>query len=154
MGYMGKSELRKTMTARRRNFSGNKRVHADARIADRVKSLPEWKRAHTVCVYVSLPNEVDTKALILESGKKIVYPDRTDGEKIDIFIVPGVAFDRMGNRLGRGGGYYDKLLAGVPSPKIGLAYSFQVLAEVPRTSYDVPMDMVVTEVGIYENKAS
>lgn len=68
-----------------------------------------------------------------------------DKQSVDLFIVPGIAFDRQGHRLGRGDGYYDKLLAGVTVPKIGLAYACQVIAEVPHTSYDVPMTALVTE---------
>jgi 5-formyltetrahydrofolate cyclo-ligase len=47
--------------------------------------------------------------------------------------------------LGHGKGYYDRLLSGIDAPKIGLAYTMQMVAEVPHTSYDVPMTMVVTE---------
>jgi 5-formyltetrahydrofolate cyclo-ligase len=64
---------------------------------------------------------------------------------VDLFIVPGVAFDRQGYRLGHGKGYYDRLLAGIDAPKIGLAYEYQLVAQLPRSSYDVPMTMVVTE---------
>ncbi len=72
-----------------------------------------------------------------------------DPSSVDLFIVPGVAFDANGNRLGRGGGYYDRVLAHVTAPKIGLGYAFQMVAEVPHSSYDVPMTMVVTEEGVY-----
>jgi len=64
---------------------------------------------------------------------------------VDLFIVPGVVFDRHGYRIGWGRGYYDKLLSGSIVPKIGLAYDTQVVAEVPHTSYDVPMTAVITE---------
>ncbi|HUD18962.1 MAG TPA: 5-formyltetrahydrofolate cyclo-ligase [Patescibacteria group bacterium] len=64
---------------------------------------------------------------------------------IDLFIVPGIAFDRQGNRLGRGRGYYDRLLRDIAVPKIGLAYDFQVIAEVPHSSYDVRVTAIVTE---------
>ena len=64
---------------------------------------------------------------------------------IDIFIVPCVAWDMRGFRLGYGKGYYDRLLRGISVPRIGLAFDVQCLAEVPRTSYDVPVTHVVTE---------
>lgn len=79
---------------------------------------------------------------ILEPKKKTAI---IDPKSIDLYIVPGIAFDRNGYRLGHGKGYYDRLLAGINVPKIGLAYSVQVVAELPRSSYDVPMTMVVTE---------
>ncbi len=79
---------------------------------------------------------------ILEPKKSTPIVDPT---LVDVFIVPGVAFDRDGNRLGRGKGYYDRLLAHITAPKIGLAYAFQMVAEVPHSSYDVPMTAVITE---------
>lgn len=64
---------------------------------------------------------------------------------IDLFIVSGIAFDRKGYRLGWGKGYYDHLLADVKAPKIGLAYSCQLLPRLPHEKYDIPMDVVITE---------
>jgi 5-formyltetrahydrofolate cyclo-ligase len=75
-------------------------------------------------------------------------------DQVDLFIVPGIAFDKDGYRLGRGKGYYDKLLTGVHADIIGLAFDIQVVAEVPHFSYDVPMTAVVTESYVYENKTS
>ncbi len=63
-------------------------------------------------------------------------------------LVPGVAFDPHGGRLGRGKGYYDRLLEGAPSVKIGLAYEFQIVEEVPVHEHDVPMDFIITETRI------
>ena len=64
-----------------------------------------------------------------------------------VVFVPGVAFDHRGNRLGRGTGWYDRLLAGldVRVPRIALAYEFQVLEEVPAERGDLPVHMIVTE---------
>lgn len=73
-------------------------------------------------------------------------------QSIDFFIVPGIAFDRQGYRIGWGKGYYDKLLADITVPIIGLAYDFQVIAEVPHTSYDVPVTMLITEQQIVRVK--
>ena len=83
---------------------------------------------------------------ILEPMKSIPV---IDPASVDLFIVPGVAFDPNGNRLGRGKGFYDRLLAGVIVPKIGLAYEMQMVAKVPHSSYDVPMTLVITEEGTY-----
>jgi 5-formyltetrahydrofolate cyclo-ligase len=68
----------------------------------------------------------------------------------EVVIVPGLAFDLQGHRLGYGGGYYDRLLRELtsrrPSPLfIGLAYEFQVVDRLPRTHRDVPVDILVTE---------
>lgn len=71
-------------------------------------------------------------------------------ERIDLVIVPGVAFDRTGNRLGRGGGYYDRFLAqpGLDAVACGLAFAEQVLGEIPVRAYDRPVDMLVTDEGV------
>lgn len=65
---------------------------------------------------------------------------------IDLIVVPGVAFDRNGNRLGRGKGYYDRLLPRIPSAyKVGICFPFQIVDEVPAEPFDVRMDEVVTK---------
>ena len=67
-----------------------------------------------------------------------------------IAFLPVVAWDRSGTRLGRGGGFYDRLLARLrPLPLcVGLAYEFQEIAELPRDPWDVPVQFVITENGI------
>lgn len=62
-------------------------------------------------------------------------------------IVPGMAFDTVGHRLGRGKGYYDRLFASLPSAnvyKIGICYDFQLLEEVPAETHDIVMDEVIS----------
>lgn len=66
-------------------------------------------------------------------------------EEIEVVIVPGVAFDRKGMRLGRGKGFYDRLLSSSNALKIGIGYEFQIIEEVPSEDHDIPMDMVITE---------
>ena len=67
-------------------------------------------------------------------------------EEIDVVVVPVVAFDRQGHRLGYGGGYYDRFLPGVPrAMRIGVAFARQIVAEIPADPYDVGMDRIVTE---------
>jgi 5-formyltetrahydrofolate cyclo-ligase len=58
---------------------------------------------------------------------------------LDLVIVPGIAFDKKGRRLGRGKGCYDRFLKALPkdTPTIGLAFDFQVLPEIPATAHDV-----------------
>lgn len=67
-----------------------------------------------------------------------------------IAFLPVVAWDRSGTRLGRGGGFFDRLLARLqPIPLcVGLAYEFQEVAELPRDPWDVPVQFVITEKGI------
>ena len=71
----------------------------------------------------------------------------TNYEEIELGIIPGVSFDRQGNRLGRGKGYYDKLLPLLPSYNIGICYQFQAREEIPSESFDRKMDEVWTEEG-------
>jgi 5-formyltetrahydrofolate cyclo-ligase len=63
---------------------------------------------------------------------------------IDLVIVPGMAFDERGRRLGRGRGYYDRILAEVRGLKCGVAFDEQIVAEVPAESHDVRVNLVVT----------
>lgn len=68
----------------------------------------------------------------------------------DVWLVPGLAFDRAGNRLGRGKGYFDALLQHASGVKIALAHDFQLLTEVPSELHDVRMDFIITEHQIIE----
>mgnify|MGYP002624333579 FL=1 len=69
-----------------------------------------------------------------------------DAEKINCVIVPGAAFDLNFNRLGLGGGYYDKFLPrAVNAKKIALAYDFQIVDAVPTEPHDFKVDMIITE---------
>lgn len=66
-------------------------------------------------------------------------------EEIDLVIVPGVAFDRLHNRLGRGKGFYDRLLSTLSAPKIGICYDFQLKELIPIEPFDKKMDLILTE---------
>ncbi len=68
--------------------------------------------------------------------------------KVDVFVVPGVAFGRNGERIGHGGGHYDRILSRARPDgalKVGLGYDFQVFDFLPQEKNDVRLDMVVTE---------
>lgn len=69
----------------------------------------------------------------------------TDYEAIDVAIIPGMAFDRHGNRLGRGKGYYDRFLPLLPTRvyKIGVCFPFQLLDLIPMEEHDISMDTVI-----------
>jgi 5-formyltetrahydrofolate cyclo-ligase len=75
-------------------------------------------------------------------------------EKIDIILVPGVAFDYQKQRLGYGLGYYDKFLAqkNIAAKKIGLAYNFQLSNKLPSCAHDIKMDIIITEKGELKSK--
>jgi 5-formyltetrahydrofolate cyclo-ligase len=71
-------------------------------------------------------------------------------KKLDLIIVPGAAFDKKCNRLGMGKGFYDRYLDGFKGiTKIALAFEEQMLDEVPKESYDEPVDLIITDQNIY-----
>lgn len=67
-------------------------------------------------------------------------------DDIDLVVVPGIAFDRKNVRLGRGHGYYDRFLSGLPkeTKAIGLAFDFQVVDHLPQDSHDIPVWKTIT----------
>ena len=94
----------------------------------------------------------------LEKG---VYgiPEPLSGEKVNpemvkpLFLVPGLVFDTCGNRIGYGGGYYDRFLKKYPSVmRIMLAYEMQKSTSIPYDENDVPVDIIITETARYEVK--
>lgn len=85
---------------------------------------------------------------IREPKKEGIIP--VDPEGIDLVIVPGAAFDRQGNRLGYGGGFYDRFFTRLrpETPKIALAFACQILPEIPLEPYDLKVDALATEEGV------
>lgn len=74
--------------------------------------------------------------------------DICDMSRIEMVVVPAVAYDHRGNRVGRGKGYYDRLLRDTKAVKIGVAYNFQLFDSINADDFDVPVDYVITECGI------
>lgn len=68
----------------------------------------------------------------------------------DLAIVPGLAFDRQGNRIGFGKGYYDRLLATRDAVRIAPAFDFQISTWLPTLPHDLPVDLLVTESGVID----
>ena len=85
---------------------------------------------------------------IPEPARPPDFPPKKDG--FDFVLVPGIAFDRAGRRLGKGLGYYDRFLSRVSGSAlfVGFAYSEQIVTEVPVDEWDTRMDMIVTEEGV------
>lgn len=75
-------------------------------------------------------------------------PEPTDGEVADdtdaLVLMPGLAFDAQGHRLGYGGGFYDRFLAAEPHPTIALCYDFQLLDRLETEDHDIPVDAVLS----------
>lgn len=82
----------------------------------------------------------------ISEPKNIIKADIAD---IDFAVIPGLAFDKSGNRLGFGKGYYDRLLTELKAEKTALCYSFQMFDKIPSDAHDIPMNTIITEDGIY-----
>jgi 5-formyltetrahydrofolate cyclo-ligase len=138
-----------------------KRVLFYASAGGEVETLPLLERWIEGGRKVVLPR-VEGKAMILVEvdgledlapGYRGLLEPRSDRGRVvpwgavEVVLVPGLAFDLEGNRLGRGGGHYDRTLAciGPKTLKIGLAFDFQVVDRLPVEARDVPVDLVVTE---------
>ena len=106
--------------------------------------LPRVKNELTLHLYHI--NDLDD----VEHGSyKILEPKlhlkRAKITDMDIALVPGIVFARNGHRIGYGKGFYDRLLKKIKCPKIGIAYDFQMVENIPGEAHDTPMDMIVTE---------
>lgn len=104
-----------------------------------------WEQRHMIPVEItSLETGLKKDKMGLRnpvSGVPVPYED------IDLVITPGLGFDRQGNRLGRGGAYYDRFFSvhKLRAAKWGVCFSEQLCEEIPHTGHDVPMDVIVTE---------
>lgn len=138
----------------------NPNVEARSRkIVDSVISNVDWPSIKRVHIYKSVPDwhEADTGILVKEISKQwpqvnITQPSLSKDEplpntKFDLIIVPVLGFDKDNNRLGLGGGYYDKLLADQPqAKKIGLCFEAGYYEKhLPTEPHDIALDTIVTE---------
>lgn len=140
------------------------------------------KSARIVAAYAPIRNEVPTQGIVqglTKFGCRVVYPriqgcglDFAGGEliegrwgipepqagksvpisQVDAVLVPGVAFDERGARIGQGGGYYDRAMRGFDGLIIGLAYEFQLSKRIPEDEHDIRCNWVVTESRLIKGK--
>jgi 5-formyltetrahydrofolate cyclo-ligase len=89
---------------------------------------------------------------ILEPRPEAICPAAPD--QVGAAVVPGLAFDETGHRLGRGMGYFDRLLQEARGTRIAMAFDFQLLGEVPAEAHDARMDFVVTETRVIKTKGN
>ena len=127
---------------------------------DTVRLLPPlWDMGKQVCLPRCLPgNQMEARLVqrdstlvrhpygMLEPGPDcpLIPPDQ-----IDLVLVPGLAFDRSGGRLGRGGGYYDRWLAGFSGITAALCRDGLLMEAIPRLPHDLGVDLVITETRLY-----
>jgi len=148
-----KRELRRRMRELRRALPDQ--AERSERLWSFVRNVPEVVLAETVMVFDSVPGEPATGPFIewcRSEGKTVVLPEDEsppDPKTIDVVIVPGTAFTRSGERLGQGGGWYDRFLPGTGPAclTIGVGFEPQLLDELPTEPHDVRLDMVVTDAG-------
>lgn len=114
-----------------------------------------------VNVYLPKTSSQDIHPILVESLKNlkkgkfgIPEPEGKEAsyEDIDVVIVPAVAFDKKGHRIGYGKGYYDRFLKNFKGLKIGVAYDFQIVDKIPYEAHDIPVDIIVTPTKIIKTK--
>lgn len=155
---MEKTEIRNRFIERRNDLSPRQVRAMSARIGSRLKSMIDWPMVRSLHMYQSVPawNEVQTTGLqqyierswphievvVGDPRRRSELPNR----RFDVILVPVLAFDPQLNRLGFGGGWYDRfLLIQTESVKIGLAYELQRADSLPVEPHDIRLDMVITE---------
>ena len=121
------------------------------------KYVEKWSTEKVILLPSVLGDEIQIKKYSskgeLKRGNLGIYEPEKDEMytgKIDLTIVPGIAFDLNKNRLGRGKGYYDRFFNSVEIQKWGVGFDFQVLTSIPINDDDKQMDMVITPTRIIE----
>ena len=173
-----KETLRRAMRARRAALDDAASASAGARIAALLRPLAIVRKAKVLVAYLARGNEVSTDAVIAEAaqrGQAVFVPETqrnwfirydvdspSNGpmeaseawlaaeERSGLILVPLLAWTPQGDRLGRGGGWYDRVLPRLRIPTIGVAYEFQRREHVPTEPTDVRLDYVVTEDRLIE----
>ena len=102
-----------------------------------------------------IPSELDSMDELEPGYYNILTPKEefkrpVDPLEIDLVLVPGVAFDQDGHRVGYGGGFYDRFLIRLRSDarKIGIGFSLQIIQTAPREEFDLPVEMIISEKGV------
>lgn len=115
--------------------------------------IQKWSKEKNFYLPVVIGNDIAFRACDPTTGFKqssfgIMEPvgkNFTQYNKIDLIIVPGVAFDRKMNRMGRGKGFYDRFLPKISAPKMGICFDFQLFDIIPAQAEDIKMDFVISE---------
>ena len=150
-----KAEIRRARREWRRSLTAAEIDVRSERIWVNLATDPEigeaLERAHVVMVYTPIHGE-PTLAALREwcgvTGIRTVTPESDpDPSGVDVVIVPGVAFTAAGDRLGQGGGWYDRFLARVrpDAVTVGVCFTEQVLDGLPVEEHDIALDRVVTD---------
>ncbi len=149
-----KKQLRKQIAQEKRRHGITELITKSAALLEKLEQHPKFASARTVLLYYSLDDEVQTHDFVEKwHRQKTVLLPVVKGDELELRIYTGrqnlkTGFDARGNRLGRGKGYYDKLLPLLHSYNIGICYNFQVNEKLPVEPFDRRMDEVWTENGI------
>jgi 5-formyltetrahydrofolate cyclo-ligase len=149
-----KEELRKTLAARRAALTPDEVAAASAAVLEKLRAL-DWSSVGFAHVYRSVAEwgELDTSALVawLEPTIEVVQPTLSKDQpfpeqEFDVILIPALGFDRDNNRLGLGGGWYDRFVAQQPqAQKIGVAYAWALVEDgIPVEPWDMKLDRVIT----------
>jgi 5-formyltetrahydrofolate cyclo-ligase len=154
-----KSNLIKEKLLKQKEFKKAKKVMFYIAFKGEVETREMIKTAKRLGKIIAVPvcvkNRASLRPAILDSHASLrkgpygvpepVISSFLRPEDLDLVITPGVAFDKKGNRLGRGKGYYDRFLSRIPkdTPSIGLAYDLQILPLIPTTPRDVSVKKVL-----------
>lgn len=149
---MNKTDLRKYIFDQTRGHSTQEMEDASRIICEKLIEHEKIKNAETIVLFWSLKSEVDTHEMVAELVKEknvILLTQSADTPPVTppkdaVIIVPGVAFDNKGYRLGRGKGYYDRYLGSLAENyKIGICFPWQMVEKVPTDSHDVCVNEVI-----------
>ena len=147
-----KSALRRSMRELRRALPD--RQERSEAIWHHVRRLPAVTAASQFLVFETIPGEPETGPFVdwcRSTGRRVAVPDDDlDPSWPDVVLVPGLAFTPAGDRLGQGGGWYDRFLERVREDctTIGVGFDVQLVDTLPVEIHDVALDCVVTESGL------
>lgn len=153
-----KSELRLWMRQLRRDLDD--RAGRSERIWESVIGMTPMHRARKVLVFTTIAGEPEVARFVewcRADGKDVAVPeDDVDPTWPDVVMVPGLAFTPAGQRLGQGGGWYDRFLPRLrdDAVTIGVAFDEQIVESLPVEDHDIAVDVVVTESGPVSADAS
>ena len=186
----GKKELRKTMLKAQEALPEDYTARASAAIQKKALALPQYQRAKSVFLYISMPKEPATLDILktaLAEGKRVYVPkcqgrsemlavrikalsgllpgaygipepadcaETITADKLDLTLVPCVCASKDGKRLGHGGGYYDRFLAGHAENAFCLCFERMLRDDIPMGDEDVFLPCVITENGVFVHRRS
>ncbi len=119
--------------------------------------IREWEQIKTIVLPVVVGNDLELRrydpSRLAPGYLGILEPmpeaQRVEPSGVDLAVIPGVAFDEKGNRLGHGKGFYDRLLSRLNCVKIGVAYDGQIYREIETDVWDQKVDFVITPSNVY-----